>query len=587
MDNKFISHPKAKYWHPTKNGNLTPDKITKGSAKKCWFICEECNHDFVSDPNRITSMNIWCPYCSSKLLCEENDCKICYEKSFKSYLDQENCNFLWEEKKYNPRLLFKGSSKDYSVKCKKCLHVYNTRLSNVAVLERGCPFCSHKNLCDSDDCMSCNKNSFASHPKSSYWDNEKNDIKPRDVFKNSSKKFWFSCESGHSFDASLAHVSSEKEPRWCTYCNGTNKKALDCFERSFADHPLSVYWNIEKNNGIMPRDVFKGNNKTKYWFNCDCGHSFETVVSNLSERDGRPSSWCPYCCVPPKKMCENNQDGHCQLCFEKSFASHFKSSCFDENLNGIVVSNVFKGDNNNYWFNCEICSHKFYQSMNVITQGAWCHYCSGHKLCDDNECKECFEKSFASHEKVKSLDQTKNQLDPRSLHKNSSRKLWFICENEHLFETIVSNLSGRNGRPGSWCPYCINKTEQKLYDKMKNTYPMLEQQYKVDWCKSKSYLPFDFVLKNLNIIIELDGPQHFRKINDKWRSPEEEQKNDKYKMKCANDNGFSVIRILQEDVYYDTYDWDTELDINIKKIMEEKQIVNIFICKNNEYNIFQ
>ena len=145
--------------------------------------------------------------------------------------------------------------------------------------------------------------------------------------------------------------------------------------------------------------------------------------------------------------------------------------------------------------------------------------------------------------------------------------------------------SAHNHINGSKCPSCLNKTEQKLYKLLSQNYPMLERQYKVDWCKNISYLPFDFVLKLLKIIIELDGPQHFIQIMD-WKSPEETRSGDLYKMKCANDNGFSVIRILQEDVYYDRYDWLNVLDITINKIIEEQVVQNIYLCKNNEYEHF-
>ena len=68
-----------------------------------------------------------------------------------------------------------------------------------------------------------------------------------------------------------------------------------------------------------------------------------------------------------------------------------------------------------------------------------------------------------------------------------------------------------------------------------------------------------------------------------WKSPEETRTVDLYKMKCANSNGFSVIRILQEDVYYDTYDWLDELCTTIIKIVQKKIVQNIYLCKNNEY----
>ena len=57
-------------------------------------------------------------------------------------------------------------------------------------------------------------------------------------------------------------------------------------------------------------------------------------------------------------------------------------------------------------------------------------------------------------------------------------------------------------------------------------------------------------------------------------------------MNCANNNGFSIIWILQEDVFYDTYNWLDELKESIEKIKNENTIQNIFLCKNNEYNIF-
>jgi very-short-patch-repair endonuclease len=144
-----------------------------------------------------------------------------------------------------------------------------------------------------------------------------------------------------------------------------------------------------------------------------------------------------------------------------------------------------------------------------------------------------------------------------------------------------SNITSNN----QWCSICKNKTEQKLFDNLKIIYPSLIHQYKVEWCKNKTFLPFDFVLEEYNIIIELDGKQHFIQVKN-WNSPEETHETDKYKMKCANDNKFSVIRILQEDVYYDTFNWLDELKDNIEKIKNENIIQNIFICKNNEYDIF-
>ena len=136
---------------------------------------------------------------------------------------------------------------------------------------------------------------------------------------------------------------------------------------------------------------------------------------------------------------------------------------------------------------------------------------------------------------------------------------------------------------GSGCTLCVNKTEAKLYEKMKQIYPSLQTQFRQDWCKRIKYLPYDFYILEYKIIIELDGGQHFRQVRD-WKSPEEQFENDKYKEECANQNGYSVIRLLQEDVFYDTYDWVKELTEAIEEIKSSKGITNIYLCKNGEYD---
>ena len=106
---------------------------------------------------------------------------------------------------------------------------------------------------------------------------------------------------------------------------------------------------------------------------------------------------------------------------------------------------------------------------------------------------------------------------------------------------------------------------KKLYEKIILIYPSLIKQFKKKWCINEltnKYLPFDFCVPEYKIIIELDGPQHFRQIMN-WKSPEEQHRTDKFKEECANNNGYSVIRLLQEDVLYDTYDWVKELYLSL------------------------
>jgi very-short-patch-repair endonuclease len=135
---------------------------------------------------------------------------------------------------------------------------------------------------------------------------------------------------------------------------------------------------------------------------------------------------------------------------------------------------------------------------------------------------------------------------------------------------------------GKGCPYCVNKTEGKLYEKLKILYPSITPQFKQEWCMKKKY---DFCIPEYNIIIELDGLQHFKQVSS-WKSPEETFANDKYKQECANDNNYSMIRLLQDDVWFDKYDWCKELCDAIESIQQQpagETVTNIYLCKNNEY----
>jgi hypothetical protein len=55
------------------------------------------------------------------------------------------------------------------------------------------------------------------------------------------------------------------------------------------------------------------------------------------------------------------------------------------------------------------------------------------------------------------------------------------------------------------------------------------------------------------------------------------------KEKCANENGYSLIRLLQKDVFFDNYEWLDEIVEKINEIKNVNKVKNYYLCKNNEY----
>ena len=579
FENSFASHDKSKYWSE-KNGDVKPRQVFKSSHKKYWFNCE-CGHQFECALSNITALNCWCPYCANRKLCENEGCKSCYEKSFAS-LDKSKC---WSDKNghINPRQVFKSSGNKYWFDCNTCCHQFEIALYSV-IGNSWCPYCcrGNKQLCEKQDCQSCFENSFASHGKSKYWSEKNGDVNPRHLCKMSGNKYWFKCECGHDFKSTLGQINGQHT--WCPYCSNPPKQLCEkencksCFEKSFASNEKSKYWS-EKNGDIKPRQVFKSAN-IKYWFDCVCGHQFEAALANITALN----RWCPYC--GKKNLCEKED---CKTCFENSFASQEWSYQWSEKNGDVNPRQVFKYSNTKYWFNCVTCCHEFESGLNhvTVTQSPSCPYCSNppKQLCENEDCQTCFEKSFASHEKSKYWSVKNDYVKPRQVFKSSADKYWFNCDTcSHQFNSILNNITGKK----SWCPICVNKTEKKIYEQLLQSYPNIISQFRADWCKSQitsRILPFDFVLEEQKIIIELDGRQHFVQVRN-WKTPEEQFENDQYKEKCANENGYSIIRIIQEDVWNDTYDWFNDLTQNIIKITSENTIQNIYMGKKNEYDNF-
>ena len=426
-----------------------------------------------------------------------------------------------------------------------------------------------KKLCGKIECSNCYSRSFVTHPKALYW-SSKNNLDPIYVHKSSNKKFWFDCvDCGHEIDIALNKISSGG---WCSYCNkdkicySTNCKF--CYTKSFASHPMAIKWSLK--NEDIPRNTLKGSDK-KYWFDCsECGHDFESRLYSVTENH------CPYC--SNQKLCNNTE---CIICLNKSCASHKIKDAWSTK-NEIKPREVFLQSNKKYIFNCVSCTHEYETTANhYYNRNGSCPYCSNKNLCY-NDCDICYNKSFASHHLIACWS-SKNTINPRNIFKGSETKCIFncnICNSE--FDSKLYNVL-----TGYWCPYCKNKSEAKLLECIKSNYIDYKTQIRFDWCrfsKTGNIMPFDFMVNN--ILIELDGEQHFSQISN-WESPELTQQKDIEKIKYCIKNGYSIIHIYQKEVWNDIYNWKQVIQeaIAYLKSIEEPEVLFISYCNKYESHI--
>ena len=582
FNRSFASHPKSQYWDYVKNSDLIPRNVAKGSDKFINLNCNECNHNFNIQLKRVGLKNAWCQYCSNRKICKNKDCVKCFNTSFSS-LPQSKYWHTEKNGNLTPRNIFKSANKKYWFYCDVCKHNFHKSPNGFQTKGGTCPYCAipSKLLCGNDNCSSCFNRSFKSHPKSEFWNYEKNNNEnPSLIFKGTLKKYWFSCSiCSHEFKISLNSITNKHKECWCPYCSIPVKKMCDksdckhCFQKSFASHEYSNNWNYTLNTKT-PREVFKNSN-TKYWFTCqDCQHEFSSNLGSIVN-----GCRCPY----HKKLLCDKED--CQHCFNNSFASHPKSEYWDFVNNIKKPREVFKSSGKKYWFVCDSCPHSFKNSLDHISRGRWCPYCCKpcKKLCDKDDCQHCFKKSFASHSKSKYWHTDKNKLTPRQCCKFKNQKYWFTCNDcNNEFYSSLGCISS-----GTWCPICVNKTEKKLYNWLLIKYPTLtiKKEFKVDWCKNKDtgrHYRYDFYIKDYKLIIELDGIQHFEYVKHFNNNVEKRQQIDTFKIKCANEHGISIIRILQDDVYYDKTNWQKLLQEKIKMYDE---VQNIYLGNKYSNNI--
>ena len=175
---------------------------------------------------------------------------------------------------------------------------------------------------------------------------------------------------------------------------------------------------------------------------------------------------------------------------------------------------------------------------------------------------------------------------------SAHKKVIIRCiEHGEFKQTPGSHLSS------SGCPICVNKTEAKVYDYLKkkyNNYNIIHQ-FKPNWCKNidtERNLPFDICIKELKLIMEIDGNQHFTCNSIYYKNDEDKKdfkqrrKIDLYKMEQAKKNGYHIIRLYQPNVWHDVINWKQHINDTINKIKKYEQNNTLLECFSQNKNIY-
>jgi very-short-patch-repair endonuclease len=489
--------------------------------------------------------------------------------------------------------------------CKKsskcgCLHSYESSICARTNPKKLCG-CPYPGCCRSPRKCCEHESLLGKFPElCEEWDYNKNlkVIKPEDVLPHSGIEVWWICpkttcefKCQHSWKTPIENRTSDKKKYGCPYPGCCHSPNHHCIHQSLAYLHPDIYkeWDYEANKNITvfgkikskPEDYTPGSSININWFCknlCEGCGSYHKWIASPKTKLSSNLNGCPFCS-------SNNKTPHClQLSFAYRYGDLAEEWCGEKNGDDCNPGIFLPHSDEIVWWECFKlfecgCPHEWKAAIKDRTRGSGCPYCSHKRICKHNSL------AYLKPDIMTEWDYENNELNPEKVSAHSAKKVHWICSknNSHKWITTIEHRT-REKNPTN-CPRCKHKTEYKLLDWLNENYPNeIRCQVRFEWCKSPRdiTLPFDFVIEKFNLIIELDGPQHFMQISN-WTSPEKIQERDKYKMQAANNNGYTVIRLLQEDVLNDLNDWDVKLKDYIHLYDEP---LKLYIDNNNIYDIY-
>ena len=277
-------------WHPTKNGDLTPNMFSFSSHKKVWWKCSE-DHEWEARIRNRTMNGSGCPFCIKKYITANAD-KRKYKKWLKkeslyNYCLKNNLQILkqWHPVKNDnstPTDITIGSSKKVWWKCPVAEdHEWQSNIKNRIMNNSGCPFCDGRKVSK----FNCLLHIFPEVAKQ--WHVIKNvDLTPSRITAGSSRKVWWICEKGHEWQAIIK--SRTVNGTCCPYCSGRIVTAKNCL--AILNKELSKEWHPTKNGDLTP-NMFSFGSHRKVWWICEKGHEYQAIVKSRTVN----GTCCPRC----------------------------------------------------------------------------------------------------------------------------------------------------------------------------------------------------------------------------------------------------------------------------------------------------
>jgi hypothetical protein len=404
----------ATEWHPTKNGDASPQGYTSGSGKEAWWLCSE-GHEWQAQISHRNGGR-GCPYCSGyRVIRGETDLATTNPDLAAEWNPMQNGDLT-------PRDVMSGSHKKAWWLC-AAGHEWQAAIFSRAK-GFGCPVCAGQRVDKGMNDLETKNPDLARQ-----WHPAKNgDVSPRDVMSGSHKKAWWLCAAGHEWEAI---IKNRDTGAGCPICSG-NKLLAGFNDLATLNPDLASEWHPTKNGNVTASDVSSSSHKKAWWL-CTAGHEWAVTVNNRDSGNG-----CPVCAG--KQVLAGFNDLATQ---NPGLAAEWHT----ERNADISPRDVTAGSGKKAWWICAQ-GHEWEGAIHGRHTGGGCPYCSGYFVIRGETDLATMNPGLAAE-----WNSAKNgDVTPSDVASNTHKSFWWICARGHEWE---SNVLSRNA--GNGCPYCSGR----------------------------------------------------------------------------------------------------------------------------------
>jgi DNA-directed RNA polymerase subunit RPC12/RpoP len=275
----------ASQWHPSRNGSLLPTQVTAGSAKKVWWRCAICGHEWPAIVASRALNGRGCPACARQVVVPgRNDLTTVHLGLAAEWHPGRNGGLL-------PTQVTAGSDKKVWWRCANCGHEWPAKIADRERKGNGCPACAGQVVVPGRNDLS------TSHPElAAEWHSSHNaDLLPIQVSAGSHRFIVWRCSTcGHEWPARIASRALKGDG--CPACAG--RVVIPGRNDLVTTHPdLAAEWHPIRNGDLLPTQVSAGPHKKVWWRCANCGHEWPARIADRAlKRSGCPvcvSAWTP------------------------------------------------------------------------------------------------------------------------------------------------------------------------------------------------------------------------------------------------------------------------------------------------------